>query len=343
MQKNHVAVLKPLTSLRFFAALAVVAHHVGAFPAGYLGVTFFFILSGFILAYRYAGKIRTGEDVRSFWQKRFARVYPAHILTLVAALPLLAHPIAGTTSDNLMSIVPSLLLLQSWVPDNGVYFGLNAVSWSISNEAFFYLVCPFLLPLLAGIRLRTALAASCATLLLLGIGALLWHWAGSSPLTHWLFYINPFVRLPEFVLGVVLGLAFHRSPTANFGTRWELASVIFALLSITVIAKLGMNAFTYSLAFIPASAAAVYVFARGNGALTRALSTQALVKLGEASFMLYMIHQLMIRYALFFGGSKIVAAFAGLAAIALSLPLHRWFELPMQRALRPRVQITQAG
>jgi len=70
-------VVKPLTSLRFFAAWLVVCHHFFAFEAGYAGVTFFFVLSGFILALNYAGRVDTPAQRRRFWLKRAARVYPA--------------------------------------------------------------------------------------------------------------------------------------------------------------------------------------------------------------------------------------------------------------------------
>src|SRR5579875_2310310 len=87
-----------LTSLRFFAALWVVLFHIrelGLWPGGplpyralvrvgYLGVSFFFVLSGFILVYVYAGRhIPKGR----FWQARFARVYPAYLFSLLIFLP----------------------------------------------------------------------------------------------------------------------------------------------------------------------------------------------------------------------------------------------------------------
>lgn len=67
-----------LTSMRFFAALMVVAHHYDYkdFRLSYCGVTFFFILSGFILAVNY-----DGGNLHRFFVKRFARIYPTHLAT----------------------------------------------------------------------------------------------------------------------------------------------------------------------------------------------------------------------------------------------------------------------
>src|SRR5215475_10169980 len=89
--------LPALTSLRFFAALHVVTFHlytmhITAGPVwyqrlssiGYVGVGLFFVLSGFILVYTYAGRSWTA---RSFWQARFARIYPAYLFSLSVTAP----------------------------------------------------------------------------------------------------------------------------------------------------------------------------------------------------------------------------------------------------------------
>src|SRR5438105_5116432 len=85
--------LPALTSLRFFAAFHVFIFHVQAIVAvfgpawyqrlasiGYVGVSFFFVLSGFILVYTYEGKPIMARD---FWRARFARVYPAYAFALL--------------------------------------------------------------------------------------------------------------------------------------------------------------------------------------------------------------------------------------------------------------------
>src|SRR5215469_3838567 len=89
--------LPALTSLRFFAALHVFCFHLAAFrivrgkslfydvaAIGYVGVGLFFVLSGFILVYTYAGR-----DTKpfAFWRARFARIYPAYLFSLVMMLP----------------------------------------------------------------------------------------------------------------------------------------------------------------------------------------------------------------------------------------------------------------
>ena len=151
--------IKPLTSLRFFAATLVVFHHLAGvlwldgdvFHPFNLGnaVSFFFVLSGFVLYYSYARRMQT----MSWWQfsvLRFFRIWPAHIAVLVLGLAILVTPgytqqLAVRTPTEIAQIV---FLLQSWTPRVEVFWGLNAPSWSISTELFFYISFPVLVPLM---------------------------------------------------------------------------------------------------------------------------------------------------------------------------------------------------
>src|SRR3954466_10818588 len=90
--------LRSLTGIRWLAALLVFAYHVHViryfrdgpagtvvdwlFGAGVTGVSFFFVLSGFVLAW----SARDGDPPRSFWLRRIARVYPVHLVTALTAL-----------------------------------------------------------------------------------------------------------------------------------------------------------------------------------------------------------------------------------------------------------------
>jgi len=128
-----------LDGLRGVAAFGVLIFHGRSwmpdrlFSHGYLAVDFFFILSGFILAYTYAtteGTTRGGARV--FWVARIARIYPVYLLGLVLALgPYLAteHNIQNIT----ISIGSHLVMLHAWLPGT---LDLNQPSWSLSVEAF---------------------------------------------------------------------------------------------------------------------------------------------------------------------------------------------------------------
>lgn len=149
--------IESLTGLRFLAALLVTAFHVyfsvGArhYPAiaplfvavGPSAVSFFFILSGFVLTWSY----RPGTPDTTFYRRRFARIAPAHLVTATVTALLFLSLHIHLSPGALLSIP----LLQSWFPTSSVYFGLNAVSWSLGCEVFFYALFPLILG--AAIRL----------------------------------------------------------------------------------------------------------------------------------------------------------------------------------------------
>ena len=145
-----------LTSLRFFAALCICVLHAtnhNILPVEFSqyidlskAVSFFFVLSGFVLTYSYSQK---KLNYLFFCRDRFARIWPSSVLSIFLVLTLLPRSLflPFHASDWLFGfvLVIHLLLLQSLFPIPSVYFGFNAVSWSISVEFFFYLAFPFLI------------------------------------------------------------------------------------------------------------------------------------------------------------------------------------------------------
>ena len=131
-----------LTSLRFFAAALVMAGHAGNAPWSPTGpvtlleprngVTFFYVLSGFILAYAY-GAMDPRRGARDFLVARVARIWPMHLaMLLVAAFVFTPPALAGGQPLEILKFVANALLLQAWVPSQDWYYSYNAVSWSLS-------------------------------------------------------------------------------------------------------------------------------------------------------------------------------------------------------------------
>ncbi|MGW0661956.1 acyltransferase family protein [Streptodolium elevatio] len=147
--------LDSLTGLRWFAALAVFAFHVSdraplphlytVSQYGDAGVSFFFVLSGFVLTWSFSPSVPLG----TFYWRRFARVWPLLLVTSLLAIWALREDVSAVWGKVLLS----LGLLQAWLPAGDV-FG-NPVAWTLSCEAFFYLLLPFVAPRLIGRSLRT--------------------------------------------------------------------------------------------------------------------------------------------------------------------------------------------
>ncbi len=146
--------LNALTGLRCFAALNIVFFHFsnpqwfGPFApvvnAGYASVSFFILLSGFVLAYNYADKARDGKlnKVR-FWEARFTRLYPIYLLSLLLAWEMVPlERAAHTTGMFWTGMVLTPVLLQGWIPQIATF--LNTPAWTMSAESFFYFLFPWM-------------------------------------------------------------------------------------------------------------------------------------------------------------------------------------------------------
>lgn len=346
--------LTSLTSLRFFAALLVVFQHYFGFSLGHSGVSFFYVLSGFILAYNYDRKLDAPGSWRTFFQKRFARIYPTHLATLIAALPFAGILVLHNRSTAALlaeTISAQLVLAHAFVPVRQVYFGLNGVSWSISDEAFFYACFPLLLLALTRSSVRVRWTILSGWLALTVAVEALWigtHPGSSSALAaeHWLFYVNPIFRLAEFAVGVGLGVDFRREPSRPLSTRHELLALGLVAATYATAGLVPARADILLLAswFVPASITVIYVFARSEGVFARLMAGRLPLLLGESSFMLYMLHVLVKQYAglaleHLLGVSvpdwSLANAAIAAMAVALSVVGHLCFERPLQALLSP--------
>ena len=351
--------LDSLTGLRFLAALLVFSHHAGSAQwsatlgpldrltaAGGQGVSFFFLLSGFVLMW----SRRPGDTAWSFYRRRAARVLPNWAVVWPLAILVAVWegyvPPAGVT-------VPNLTLTQAWVPDMSVYFGLNSVTWSLSVEVFFYLVFPLLIPAL--LRLRSAprralmLALVLAVTAFNAVGSYFVDLSRGDDVLLWLEWICPLTRLPEFVLGALLAaeLAQARGRRPVVGVAGALAAVLVSLLAMSVLGGPFFGQWPTLVPFGLLIAACAARDASGRGTV---FSSRALVRLGEWSFAFYLVHQLVIRVIHGAGFVPVTelrsVAFVALAlavSLALSALLYALVERPAERRLRgsrrPRAQV----
>ena len=348
-----------LTSLRFFAALWVVLFHVheiglntgGSRPylhfalLGYLGVSFFFVLSGFILVYVYTGR---GVTKRQFWQARFARIYPVYLFSLLISVGNLLHfwPVIQQHRLGALTLVSYPLLIEAWFPQ--ILLTWNPVAWTLSAEAFFYLLFPFVLPLLEKLEwrsLRLCLACFWLSSLIFTGSYVLLHPDGVVHTTiadnqlFWLGVIklNPIIRLPEFLLGMGVGSAFLRLPSRV--RNWPIALGALLVLLGVVFGRYIPYPVMHSGLLAPAFALLIFGFAT-QPAWTRVLAAKPLVLLGEASYSLYLLHGFFIVLALIaFGRSPhlaLVTAVTLMVAIVISIVVYFLLERPLRRGLHPR-------
>ncbi len=250
---------------------------------GYVGVAFFFVLSGFVLTW--STLIYNGVEAKQFWIKRVARVYPSHLVMMVVALLLPATPMPLTW----VAVPPNALLLQSWFSPNDIAFGVNAVSWSLSCEAFFYLCAPLLISVLNALKpLQRYLAAAAGASVAWSIGLVL----AANGFNVYAYHL-PIVRIGEFIIGIALALALRDGVRLPFRSVC-LAGVATAVM-VMVCLRAGQVTTVSGILMVPAFAWLIYACAQADlDGVRGVLRLKLLEHLGITSFAFYLVHELVL-------------------------------------------------
>lgn len=359
-----------LTGVRALAAIAVVVHHI-TLPesapeplrqiaaAGYIGVPLFFMLSGLVLAWNYPdlGPRAGWRTLLRFYVARIARVMPLYWIILAFLMLKTAAQYRPQSEWWLHA-----LALQAWSGDLRIgQQTYNAPAWSVCVEIFLYALFPFLVPIVAVVARRYGTAglvalAAVAYAVQLALCAIftLKGWAdlnGRDPRSgHRWMYRNPLPRIPDFVVGISLAFLLMRGRVVRrrVADVAQLACVVAVLLLTAFrpegpLAQVMFYGATWTIPF----AVLLFTLAAAPGArLSRLLSTKTMVRLGAASYALYMTHRwLLDGFGLALARKDGWTAYAMVFAIlALCLLVaegaHRYIEVPARKGilgvLRPR-------
>ena len=184
------------------------------------------------------------------------------------------------------------MLLQTFIPVKSFFFSFNDVSWSISDEMFFYACFPLLILFYNWLQTKGWLLVS---VLLVGAIPILSLVLGAD-YTNNLFYVNPLFRIFDFSLGILL--FYHTENKVNrHAFLWQLVALVVFLvffLNHQSVDLLYRKSWYYWIPIV----LVVYSFATGEGVISKLLSNSVLVTLGEISFGFYMFHRLVFRYFL---------------------------------------------
>ena len=298
--------INSLQSLRGIFAIVIFLHHFAEFHAGGdCGVSFFIILSGFVLCGGYQHRLDRGEvSVRKFMNKRLSKLYPLHVLCLVSAIILKCRsaslPVIGIWIGN-------LLLLQSWIPVSEVYFSGNAVSWYLSTLMFSYAMFPYIVRKInkqrgANRLLYCILGSVCLYFLVIQIIP--------ENFKAGLVYVNPVFRIYDFCLGILLWQVYDslRKHSAIYSQILRMPKAAKTLVEVIAVALMVVYVILYPFVPVEYSLASYWwlptgclimtfaLFDRSKGLLSRVLEWPVLVKFGDISFSFYMIHVLVYQY-----------------------------------------------
>jgi len=299
--------LDALTGLRCFAALNIVFFHFGdpksfgplapVVDAGYLSVSFFIMLSGFVLAYNYAGRAREGKlDRVRFWKARFTRLYPVYLLSLILGWQTLAGERAShTTGDFWLGITLTPLLLQGWFPKIATFW--NTPAWTMSAEAAYYVFFPWIASLKPPPKLSGHLWRLAALWFLGMIPGVLYvifnpdHLAYVDRIStgYWLEALKatPLPHLPSFVFGVLLASLDEVIERTGLFRLWL---GLFGFVGIyTILVLHPPYALIHDGLLMPLFGCLILGLS-GINPLSKLLGFTGFVLIGESSYCLYLIH-----------------------------------------------------
>ncbi|MFE0251231.1 acyltransferase family protein [Streptomyces sp. NPDC059010] len=358
--RARVARLNTLTGLRFPAAFVVFLYHAALLGflgvpwishenvldyyrtvhhAGSLGVSFFFVLSGFVLTW----SARDTDTARRFWRRRFLKIVPNYVVVWVLAMVVFAAPV----TDMKIGLL-NLFMLQVYYPDFAVNFGVNPAGWSLAVEAIFYLSFPVLLHLAKKIPANrinlwvaiVALGIVATPFLstqLVPAGSVFMPMEPSTSVNQYFFsYILPFPRVLDFALGILVARSVLSGRWRDIGMIWS---------GVLLVAGYALGYFTpyiYSsraVCVVPAAlliAAGAIADDEGRFTLFR---NRVMVWLGDISFAFYLVHFTVVQAVWQLLGSKSYTApqAAGLmvlclgASVLVSWALYDLIERPITR------------
>jgi peptidoglycan/LPS O-acetylase OafA/YrhL len=300
--------LPALTGLRAFAAANIVLFHFSdpskfgplapIIRNGYTSVSFFLLLSGFILAYNYSDRAQAGQLSRwKFWLARFSRLYPIYLVALVLSIGMLMEELhVRTHSEFVTGTILTPLLLQGWSPNLATFW--NTPAWTMSTEAFFYIVFPFVVAFRRPQRwlptLGLLLALWCAGLTL-PLLYLHFHPDGLHPGRYtdgfWIraLKFSPPPHLPSFLFGIVLADVDSRLPRPG-RLRLLLGFIgIAATLAVLHLDDRAPYVLMHDGLLMPLFACAILGLA-GENLISRFFAFPLFLFIGQASYCLYILH-----------------------------------------------------
>ena len=308
-----------IQALRACAFIGIFASHAEMLPLGAWGVSIFLVLSGFIMFYAYTGRdLETGVEKNIMFSiKKIKRLYLPHIITMILALAIEVYMFfqyiaPENARDFYERVVLNVFLVQSWIPDQYMYFSLNGVSWYLSTCLFLYFMFPYIIKRVKEYDSIFYSFIKVAAVLCLQIfgSIVLKKFNATEEVAKWGTYILPIYRLGDFYIGMVLGYIFFNGKKKSVFSD---SSYFVILITIIEIITVGLNViiqrvynesigifgsiyFKFTLLYTPLSVIIVYLFALNKGIISKILTNKFMIYIGEISAYGFIVHMVIIRY-----------------------------------------------
>lgn len=320
-----------------FADLEVAAWAAQAFSfSGFVGLSFFFLLSGFVITW----STRPDSSMRTYLRRRLVKVFPNHLVMWALVMLIFAGGVVAWTTW-----LPNALLIHAWFPDFSISQSMNVPAWSLSAEMLFYLSFPLLIKPISKLGTRGLWIGAASMVVGLALYQLAINFlvagpaagdpSAMSPMQYWLAYLFPPARMFEFGLGMFLA----RLVLAD---KWRMGPGLATVIMVVAFAATYFVPIQAALNFTTLAPIGIVVasFARADIRGTRTfLRNRPMVFLGKISFGFYLVQVLTVFYfqkalggmtfstpvaILFLAGLLVTSAIGGWL-------LFRFVETPMMR------------
>lgn len=343
--------IKSLTSLRGIFILFIFFHHcLNIYPGGgTMAVAFFFVLGGFGMTLGYKDRVLKPEfTYKQYIMRRCIKFYPFHWLCLLAVLPLVGLPV---TVNQARAFVLNATLMHTLLPNKGLFFSYNAVSWYLANTLIFALVFPPVIKLIlkSSTRGRVCVATLIATIYTAVAISI------STEQYHYVLYISPYMRLADFVFGVFLALGYFKlkeqSQRFYFLNNENVnLCVVITLIALLILESCMLHRPVILVAPIYWPLVALIILTASlipmGGAF---LENRFLLLLGELSFTIFLTHNLVLRYIakifdyLQYDKSYFYILLTLVLTILVSFVMERYVLNPITQWLTKRVQLSMTA
>lgn len=342
--------IEQLTFTRFLAAVSIVIFHYGGksfifnnesinfiFHNADVCVSYFFILSGFVMMLAYGNK--QVISVADYFRNRFARIYPLYFLTILLMFLLQLR----SKNVDLLGLFLEVFMIQTWIPYQNSF--LNPPGWSLSVEFVFYAIFPFVLN---NLFKKMTFKRICLYIILFWILnqaiQLFFSFYGNNELVS--INGNPLLHLNEFLIGNLAGFYYIKNLSQKKGNYDLVILMLAGLVILALKFSLGINFHNGLLAvlFVPL----IILFSLNNGYITMLFNKKPFVFLGEISFGIYIlqhpVYSIISAYSInkyFHINDVTVVFFMRLVLlIIVSSMAYIYIEKPLHDRIRTRRKIT---
>lgn len=353
-ESNNVAYFDELTGVRALAAIMVYVHHFNPIPQKYhafyqfgqelhVGVTFFFVLSGFLIAYRYSNM----HDFyfKGYMTNRMARIYPMYfLLTTLTFLVQIINSLNSIDKRSVFVYIANITFVKGFF--SSMKFSLVGQGWSLTVEEMFYVTAPIFFYLIN--RKKGYILGLPFTLMILGFSLVglfnIFPFYGLFSHIEFMMNYTFLGRCCEFFTGIALALLLKEGKNIQirYTTYIGLTLIVFWIFVLSILPSpdfgirhpLGMIINTL---FLPAFG--IIIFYNGlineHTIISRILKSRMLVLLGKSSYVFYLIHMGIIRDVLpTFTRPSLDYIFKFIALQIISILLFKMIEEPVNKLIR---------